>query len=744
MHAPVTQDLVLLGGGHSHVAVLRNLAMRPVDGARITLITRDLLTPYSGMLPGLVAGHYTHEQSHIDLQRLARFARARLYHDDVCGLDLGSNRVHCRQRPAIRFDWLSIDIGSTPRDDHIRGALQWAVPVKPIDAFLDRLAEFDARMLEHRGAFRILVIGAGAGGVELALSLNHRFKQALVSRGSSAQLALTVATRDPEPMLEHGASVRALLRRALSAAGIALITGHAVIELEADVAHLDGAPDVGFDAAVLVTHASPAAWLADTGLTLDRSGFVRVGDTLQSTSHEHVFAAGDVAAFENRPLLKSGVYAVRQGPVLAANLRRSLEGRVPRPYRPQKHTLALISTGTRDAVVSYGRISTQGAWAWRLKDWIDRRWIRRYQELPAMEEARKKGTVPFFEAQAEPMRCGGCGSKVSSAILRRALERIETPARDDVLLGLESPDDAAVIAVPAGSVLVQSVDHFRPFIDDPYLFGRITATHCLGDLYAMGAQAQSAQAMVTLAFAPEKKLEDELYQLLAGAASTLSEAGAALIGGHTGEGPEASFGLAVNGLAHRHDILKKGGMRPGDVLVLTKPLGTGVIFAADMRAQAPASSVHAALDSMQRSNHAAAQVLREHGATACTDVTGFGLLGHLVEMLNASRARVRLHVERLPALTGALPLLDRGFHSTLHPANEAFASALGGVDSQGARRSILFDPQTSGGLLASLPADRAAACLERLERAGYDHCAVIGTVLAPRAGTASVEIDSAA
>ena len=497
-------------------------------------------------------------------------------------------------------------------------------------------------------------------------------------------------------------------------------------------ARFEGVSPIGFDAAVLVTHAATAPWLADTGLDLDAAGFVRVRDTLQSTSHPNVFAAGDIAAFTPRPLAKSGVYAVRAGPVLAENLRRTANGENPEPFRAQRRTLALISTGRPHAVASWGGLALQGKWVWRLKDWIDRRWMRRYQELPPMTSPTPEGQGEATPADA--MHCGGCGAKVASPVLSAALARIEPGTRCDVVVGLDTPDDAAILETPPGALLVQSVDHFRPFVDDPYVFGHVTAVHCLSDLFAMGARAHSAQAMVTLAYDRADKQEEELFQLLSGATEALREAGAALVGGHTGEGPEASFGLAVNGFVASGAVLRKGGARPGDRLVLIKALGTGVILAADMRARAGAETLQGALASMRLSNRIGTEVLAAHGASGCTDISGFGLLGHLVEVLEASGTRARIETALLPLLPGAAELLERGYRSTLHPGNEAFNAHL---DRHGAGPDgppILYDPQTSGGLLASVPEKRSDACVLALRAAGYEDAATIGEVLPGRGG----------
>ena len=754
--APVATDIVLVGGGHSHVAVLKRFGMRPVAGVRLTLVSRDMLTPYSGMLPGLVAGHYSPEQAHIDLRKLSRFANARVLHAAATGIDLGARRVFSAGRPPIGFDLLSIDIGSQPTLHHIEGAREHALGIKPIDVFRERWAAVERDCLQRGGRLRIAVIGGGAGGTELSLSLRYRLRTLLERAGVADGVEIILLAESREVVESHAPAVRRRMTRLLGERGVQLLADHRVVAVRADgvdAVTAGGEPAaVDCDLAIAVTHAGAADWLGESGLDLDDAGFVRVRETLQSTGDPSVFAAGDIASFDARPLPKSGVYAVRQGPVLAENLLRLAAGRPLRLYRPQPLTLALISSGDRNAVASWGRLALEGRWVWRVKDRIDRRWMRKYQELPAMGDeaprqragaaAGDEGTIrsgpverarawglggirgagsgsadPAAElASAAAMRCGGCGSKVASAVLHRVLGRLPAAPHPDVLVGFDGGDDAAVLRVPPDRLLVQSVDHFRTFVDDPHLFGRIATNHCLSDLFAMGAEPRTAQAMVTLPFAAPDKVEQDLFDLLSGVTEALAESGAVLVGGHTAEGPECALGLTVNGLCDRPML--KAGAEDGDRLLLTKPLGTGVVFAADMRAEAPTEAVEAALASMLRSNEAAARIFRENDATSCTDVTGFGLLGHLVEMLRAGGVDAELDLAAVPRLPGTDALFERGFRSSLHAANAAFAIALQGLDPDDPRAALLIDPQTSGGLLAAVPAGRAFACAEALAAAG--------------------------
>lgn len=343
------------------------------------------------------------------------------------------------------------------------------------------------------------------------------------------------------------------------------------------------------------------------------------------------------------------------------------------------------------------------------------------------------------------MYCAGCGSKVGSGVLERVLSRIqqEQPKlnRSDIWIGLDAPDDAAVVTVAAGQVMVQTIDYFRSLVNDPFVFGQICAHHCLSDIFAMGAEPQSALAIVTLPYASDAKLEETLYQLLSGAIRVLNQANAVLIGGHTTAGAELALGLSCNGLAQPDRLWRKGGMQPGDVLILTKPIGTGTLFAAEMRLQAQGRWIAGAIESMLLSNQAAVSGLRQHQATACTDVTGFGLLGHLVEMIRASQVAVELDLNTLPVLHGAKETTQQGFISSLYPQN-AQADRLIKNLQQASRHPLyplLFDPQTSGGLLASVPAARASACLSTLKALGYEHCRAIGSVL-PSLGESWIEI----
>jgi selenide,water dikinase len=741
---PVLRDIVLIGGGHSHVGVLKRFGMQPVPGVRLTLICTDVHTPYSGMLPGYIAGHYDYDQVHIDLARLAGFAGARLYRDEVVGIDRAARKVLCRNRPPVPYDLASINIGSTPQVKAVPGALEHAVPVKPIHQFNQRWLSLLARVRQHVGPTTIAVVGGGAGGVELTLAMQHRLRQELQALGRDPnELAFHLFNSGPYLLPTHNPRVRGHFEQVLSARGVVVHRNAEVQEVTAGHLRAANGEVLAADEVVWVTQAGGPAWLRGTGLALDERGFIQVNDQLQTVTDPKIFAAGDIASIVGRPLEKAGVFAVRMGPPLTENLRRSVLGQPLKAFRPQRRWLALISTGDKHAVASRGALGFWGDWVWRWKDAIDQRFMRNFSEFPPMDAPRANSSavqLPLSPEESQQaisaiaMRCGGCGAKVGATVLSRALGALTPVARDDVLIGLHSPDDAAVVRVPPGMAMVHSVDFFRAFIDDPYTFGKVAANHALGDIFAMGGEAQSATAIATVPPGLEAKVEDLLFQMMTGAIEVLNEANCALVGGHTGEGRELALGFAINGLIDESmtTVLRKGGMQPGDVLLLTKPIGTGTLFAAHAKLAAKGRWIDAALTSMVLSNRRGAQILREFGATACTDLTGFGLLGHLVEMTRPSNVDAELQLSRLPLLDGALETVAAGIVSSLQPANVRLRRALRNQAEFVAdpRYPLLFDPQTAGGLLASVPAAQARACVAALQAAGYPHTTAIGRILA--------------
>ena len=720
MTLPLVRDVVLIGGGHTHALVLRMWAMKPLPGVRLTVINPDPVAPYTGMLPGLIAGHYKREEILIDLVRLARFAGARLIMDRATGIDRAARQVFLANRPPLPYDLASLDIGITSDLPEVPGFAENAFSAKPLGAYASAWQRFVARALPSPS---VVIIGGGVGGVELAMASAHRLKTA----GTAPNV--TLIDRGPVLLPQLSSQSRTTLAAALQAQGVTVLSSASPARAEPGRVVLADGRVLPSDFTLTVAGSRPYPWLQDTGLDL-HGGYVSVDATLRS-SDPLIFAAGDCAHLSHAPRPKAGVYAVRAAPVLLANLCASLTGQPLQRFDPQKNYLKLISLGEQTALADKWGLSAGGHWLWRLKDRIDAKFMAKFADYPAMTTADlpSPAVTGLAEALGDKPLCGGCGAKVGAEGLSAMMASLPRPKRPEVLAGVG--DDAAILRTEAG-VQVLTTDHLRTFTCDPRLMARLTAIHALGDIWAMGAEPQVALAQLILPRLSSDLQSRMLAEIMGAAAEVFGAAGADVVGGHTSQGAELTIGFTVTGLA-RHP-LTKGCAQAGDALILTKPIGSGTILAAEMAmARLPdlmlGEVVAACFAQMQRPLAAASALLAPQ-AHAMTDVTGYGLAGHLIEVMQASGTSARLWLEAVPLMQGAEALAGAGEHSSLAPANRA--ALLGRIRGEGLatpRGALLFDPQTCGGLLAAVPAARAADLVAALHATGDSEAAVIGEVI---------------
>ncbi|MCX2832258.1 FAD-dependent oxidoreductase [Microbulbifer thermotolerans] len=370
------RDIVLVGGGHAHAVVLRMWAEDPLPGVRLTLVSPKVDTAYSGMLPGLIAGHYRPDEIHIDLVRLFRAAGARFVQSRAHRIDPCEGRIFLQGHPDLEYGLLSLDVGATPARD-LPGA-ELAIPVKPIDQFHHHWQQLQKRLRESSTSLALGVIGGGAGGCEVAMAMAYALKTQ--HRSHRVQIHL-IHSGDSVPE-GYPARARDLVARELNRLGVHLHRNWPVGEIsESGVRSTEG-QRLALDHVLLCTSAAAPPWLADCGLALDKRGFIRVDEKLRAPGYPNIFAAGDVASFSDNPLPKAGVYAVRQGPVLFHNLRAALSGKRLRDFRPQKHFLSLLSCGDKRAIAVRNGFALAGTSLWHLKHHIDRKFMRRFSQLP--------------------------------------------------------------------------------------------------------------------------------------------------------------------------------------------------------------------------------------------------------------------------------------------------------------------------------------------------------------------------
>jgi len=711
--APVVRDLVLVGGGHSHALLIRKWGMQSLAGVRLSLISRDTLTPYSGFLPGLLAGQQSFEETHIDLRKLCHWAGVRFIEANMTGIDLSSRTIQIEGRPAIGFDLLSLDTGSTP-DLSVPGASEFARPVKPVHEFYAqwqsiqrRIKQFD-QSAQTANRLSIGIVGSGAGGFELIMAM----RAALPASLCECHWFL----RSDRPLKERPRRVSEKAMAAATKRGV-------VIHLE-------------LDEVIWCTGAIGPDWPTVAGLATDHRGFVQTNAYLQSTSHSFVFASGDIGTQQERPNAKAGVFAVRQAPVLFENLRAVLLNKPLRPFVPQSDFLSLMITGDENAIGNRGHLVFEGKWVWRLKQSIDGRFMRRFRDLPQMPQSSLPALVPnVLRANAQlpdnAMSCLGCGAKISSAVLDKVLSELQPWHRNDIIQGLSQASDAAVFETQSRAV-VQSVDQISAIVDDPWLFGRIAALHALSDVATLDAEPQSAQALVTLAVASEAVQKRELSQLMQGVLSALDQERCSLIGGHSAEGPETSLGLVINALSDGspHRLAASENVQTGHDLILTQSIGIGVLFAGLMQGKAHGVDISRALQDMQQSNVKSAEILREHAAIAMTDVTGFGLLEHLHRLLANSPLSAQLRLSSIPLLPGAVQLGCDGVFSSLLRRNQRVLDQVNMESNISSHwLNLLCDPQTGGGLLAVVPSESSFSCVEALVAAGFQQASIVGQIV---------------
>lgn len=696
---PFTRDLVLIGGGHAHALVLRAWGMDPLPGARVTVINPGPTAPYTGMLPGHVAGHYGRDDLEIDLVKLCRHAGARLILDRAVGIDRVRREVIVQGRGAVAYDVASVDVGITAQMD-LPGFREHGIGAKPLDVYAARWRGFLERVAAGDLRAQVAVIGGGVAGCELAMAMAYGL------RAIGAKPQVTVIEAGPQ-ISGVGARARKRILAAMAELGVVLRADARVVQVQAGHVELAGQERVAAALCVGAAGAFAQRWLAQTDLPL-RDGFIEIGSDLGVVGDDALFAVGDCAVMPAHPRPKAGVFAVRAAPVLTHNLRAALSGGRRKRWRPQKDYLKLISLGGQSAIAEKFGLTLQGPFMWRWKDRIDRAFMDRLGYLPSMAVPPHEAVAAVGVAEllaAKPL-CGGCGAKVGQGVLAGALEGLP-PMSGDVVTG--AGDDAAVLRQPGGGFQVISTDHLRSLIEDPGMMARIALVHALGDVWAMGARPQVVLASLVLPQMSAPLQARSLAEITAVSREVIEAAGAQLVGGHTTMGAELTIGFTVTGT---RDVmpLTVSGAQAGDLLILTRPIGSGVILAADMQGQADGRDVAAALGIMGQGQQREAQVLGPV-AHAMTDVTGFGLAGHVRAICAASGLDAELWQAAIPIYEGARALSDAGVSSSLMPANRADAPLAGLED------ALLHDPQTAGGLLAAVPEGQQVAVIGALEAA---------------------------
>ncbi|KGG16626.1 NADH dehydrogenase-like protein [Prochlorococcus sp. MIT 0602] len=701
--------LVLAGGGHTHALILQRWIMNPHLRPKclITLINRDSSTIYSGMFPGLVSGLYQFDEVAIDLRKLADRAGVSFILGEINSLDLYEKKLVLNNRPSIAFSLLSLDVGSETNLDKCNSEIRnnnLVMPIKPFLKAYEWIKQFDDESL-MRSYESFTVIGSGLAAFEISFALRNRWP--------SRKLRLQAFPK----------KLNKRLKKSLDLANIHLINPKEVLS----------------GPAIICTGSKAPHWLQRSGLKVNNFGRVQTSSAFVTSFGPNVLAAGDCAALCNNHPPPSGVWAVKAARPLAKNIEASLRGSLMMPWQPQKLALKLVGaqstlTAARAFLIWGPFLIGPHSCFWQLKKTIDISFIRKFQKTSIMkDQAYNK------------LACRGCAAKVAYQTLTAALKESELSELSD------NPVDAALIdSSQEGLSWLQSVDGFPALISDPWLNARLTTLHSCSDLWARGASVSSAQAVITLPAADGSLQKEILTQCLLGIQSVLGPQGAKLIGGHTFESRSGldeniamgiELSLSMNGLLPKNRKLwGKCGLQPGDDILISRAIGSGVVFAAAMQGSLPSRYVDSALLELSQSQDCLVDSLQEKtsnssGIHACTDITGFGLLGHLGEMIQVTNKRnsaqnlplikINLFASSIPSFQGAMSLLKSGYESSLSPANSHYLALLNpnnqlpacinlvpdasssDVGDLNVVKKLLIDPQTCGPLVISCQSDLA-------------------------------------
>ncbi len=675
------KEILLVGGGHCHSLLIRKLAMNPLPkNIRVALISESVLTPYSGMLPGFIAGNYSYEETHIDLLRLCQRAQVRFIQGKVTGLNLEQRQILYDGGHLI-WDILSLNIGSRHRKE---GWKKVGLAQEP----------------------QIVIVGGGLAGIEIAFAFREKYTK------SADNISIHLIEKSATILSELPLKTRIKLEEILKRKNISIHTQVEIQETLHDHVILSSGARIFYTELFTLTGPNTPEWLKASGLKLSTQGFIAVNDYLQS-SHPDVFAVGDIADMTKTPRPKSGVFSVRQAPILFENIARTLQQKSLTRFYPQKNFLKIINIEEKNACTIYKNFFLISPLSMKLKDFIDRKFMKKFS--PFEESIQKE----------DRYRCLGCAAKVSGNVLHKALADTLNPAKNRQALSF---DDAALFTIPPGQSLVQSIDYMPSMISDPKTFGRIVTLHSFNDILAKGATPHSAMVLSTIPFQASHLMSDDARALLAGVNEELQKLGALLLGGHTSEGEKLGCGITCQGTLYPADFIPNTLTKEHHALILTKPLGVGVLFAAYMRGKAKGIWIEQALKEMLKSHYKLPGLLKKFQANAATDISGFGLLGHLREMLERSTLKVKLDLKKIPILVGALECFQKGIKSSIADENEIYKKHIDVMyENFALGHEILFDPQTSGGILCSIPSDHAEEFVHAIKtETDLCHTTIIG------------------
>jgi selenide,water dikinase len=690
---PKSQVLVLIGAGHSNIQVLKHLTMRKYEGLQTILINNGYSSLYSGMMPGLIENYYKFEDVSIDIPKLCKNSETIFINDEVVKLDEKKNYIYFKNHPPIKYNVLSLNVGSRSKTDKLNISKDAKIiKVKPISDLHNQIILIED-LIRKEKFISCSIIGGGVAGIEIAFALNSRFKN---------NIKLTVFSN--QKYLENSINPQSLKKilKLLDERNINFINSE-ILSVQDKYIEDKNKNKYPTNISFISTGAMSLSWVVNSSLNLDQDGFIKVNHHLQSENYKNIFATGDIASLNYAKRPKSGVMAVRQGEQLKKNIFKFLLGKNLSAFKPQSHWLYLIGTGNQSAVLNWRNISINGNLVWKLKEFIDRRFIKKFSFNGPMTNSKKKIRLPLsIKVQNQinlKMRCEGCGSKLSKNNLLSYLNHSNSK-------NLEILSDSASISL-SDKELIQSIDHIKYFSDmDPYVFGRIAYLHSQNDILSSGSKVNSFS--VSLGLPHHEDLAQKFYLefFMQGIIHESNIDKSLLASGHTYTSDEPGITLNMNGTK----ILdtSKDQAKENDLIYLTKPLGVGFLMSAFVNnAKGVSTSIYEkVLDNMLISNKKAYEISKNFNGKTLTDISGFGLAAHLIDICLNSNLTANLILNKKIIIAECLSELKL-FQSSAYEDNRE--SSIHHIKMMSEKNldisnlsKILFDPQTSGPLLISI------------------------------------------
>ena len=670
---------MLIGGGHANVQVLEKLCSNRIKGLHTILISEHYEATYSGMTPGYINRDFIKDEISIDLQRLCFNAEATFVKDKVINLNSNKQILELQTSPPINYDLLSINTGSISITKNINiEKNSKCFFVKPISSLIKNLKHIDQIVKNKKS--KIAIIGGGVASYELAFSLKRRYEN-----------PIDIVILGKKILEEKNLNQKTItnLRSISKNLGIKEISGE-VISISETYLTLKNGEKIDYDLSLLSTGANIETWLSNSNLKKDKNGFVTVDDHLLSVDDKKIFITGDACSIGNKARAKSGVMAVRQGEILKENIFLKLNCKPLIKFKPQKNWLYLIGTYKKYALLNYFFLSFHNQWCWKLKVWIDKRFIGRFKFSHGQNMNKKN--IELKNSNKTKMYCQGCGSKVSKNTLTSYIRKIN----DNIDL-----NDSSVVEMKTLKIL-QTIDHIKLFSSlNPFDFGKISYLHSQNDILSSGGLVKSLSVSVGVPFSENSVEKFYLEYFMEGIKYEADKDKCLISSGHSYQSKESGITLTLNGEIESNS--SKHSARNGDLIYLSKPLGTGYLLAAYFNNSEKLSSkdFENIINNLKRGNLFTVNSARNSGSKAMTDISGFGLSSHLIDICLSSNLSSELSLNQDILINSNLDLLKK-YQSTSFKSNQKASGKYIKISDNHPLKNILFDPQTNGPILIAI------------------------------------------